>query len=746
MDVGRSHAQRDPCDQDGEQRGRPCRLQEHEESPLHSLSGDKVVRSTRYGVSACPPRLPHELPTNCGTSAVGVVQSEFYWILRTHVKGGRGSDSRRAGSGLAAASGSASVSSGLVLVRRFTLETSLTTRLRESVLVCDGAMGTMLYARGVSINRCFDELNLSRPESVQEIHRAYLQAGTQMVETNTFGANRGKLLPHGLEGRIDEINRRGVLLAREAVRESKQDAYVAGAVGPLGSPLHRADAPTPEDMQEMFREQIGTLAEAGVDCILIETISQLEEMRLAIRAARAVCDLPVLAQMTFTDEGSTIFGDHPEEIAPILLAEGADLIGVNCSTGPRPMLNVVERFAAAGELLLSAQPNAGSPQRVEGRYMYFCSPEYMASYARRFIQRAGVNLVGGCCGTTPEHIRAVAAAVRSLQPKRTETIFVTTREAPPPEVDPIPPMEKSPFAAKLLSGSFVASVELNPPRGIDTRKVIDGAREIREAGVDAVNIPDGPRASARMSPLALGAVLRETVGAEVLLHYCCRDRNLLGMQSDLLGAHALGLRNLIIITGDPPKLGDYPNATAVFDVDSIGLTGIVSKLNHGQDLAGNAIGEPTAFLIGVGVDPGAPNLDEEVRRLRAKIEAGAECIFTQPVYEGRKLRELLGRIEDLDLPILVGILPLTSHRNAEFFHNEVPGMTIPDPVRERMRKAGTGTHARREGVAIARAALEEARTLRGIRGAYVMPPFGRYRMALQVLDGFLSGPGEGRRD
>lgn len=623
-------------------------------------------------------------------------------------------------------------------MREANLDRSLLSRLEESVLVCDGAMGTMLYAKGVFINRCFDELNLSQPSIVEEVHRSYLAAGAQLIETNTFGANRSKLLPHGLETRIAEINAAGARIARKAIAESGKEAFVAGAVGPVGGLLHLSDSLSPDEMRELFREQIAGLLEGGVDCIMIETISHLEEIRQAIRAARSLSDLPIIGQMTFTEDGTTLFGDRPEEVAAALLAEGADVVGANCSIGPKAMLEVLERMVASSDFPVSAQPNAGSPQRVDGRYMYFCSPEYMASYARRFIVGMGVRLVGGCCGTTPEHIRAVASAVRSLQPQRTE-IVTFPPETRPEDAKPVPIREKSAFADRMLSRRFVASVELDPPRGTDVRKVVAGARELMAAGVDAVNIPDGPRASARMSSLGLGVLLAREVGIEVLLHYCCRDRNLLGMQSDLLGAHALGLRNLILITGDPPKLGDYPNATAVFDVDAIGLTEIVHRLNHGRDMAGNPIGDPTSFLIGVGVNPAARTMSEEVRRLRRKVSAGAEYALTQPVFDIARLRDLLDQTEDVQIPILVGILPLTSHRNAEFYHNEVPGMNIPEEVRERMRAAGSGEAARREGVEIAREALAMALEFPRVRGTYVMPPFGRYEMALEVLDGHLGG-------
>ncbi len=627
-------------------------------------------------------------------------------------------------------------------MREANLESEFLSRLRESVLVCDGAMGTMLYAKGIYINRCFDELNLSQATLVEEVHRSYLAAGAQIIETNTFGANRSKLLPHGLETKIAEINAAGAAIARRAVAESGKEAFVAGAVGPVGGLLHLTGSLTPDEMFDLFREQMQGLVDGGVDCILIETISHIEEMRQAIRAARSLCDLPIVGQMTFTEDGTTLFGDRPEDVARALLAEGADVVGANCSIGPKPMLEVLERLATAGEFPISAQPNAGSPQRVDGRYIYFCSPEYMASYARRFILGAGVRLVGGCCGTTPDHIRALASAVRSLQPKRAEVVTFSQVESPA-EITRVPILKKSRFAERLLTRRFVASVELDPPRGTDIRKVVAGAETLRDAGVDAVNIPDGPRASARMSSLSLGVLLARGVGIEILLHYCCRDRNLLGMQSDLLGAHALGLRNLILITGDPPKLGDYPNATAVFDVDAIGLTEIVDRLNRGRDMAGNPIGDPTSFLIGVGVNPAAMNPAEEMRRLRRKVAAGAEYVLTQPVFDANRLNDLLDRTEDVTVPILVGILPLTSYRNAEFYHNEVPGMSIPEEVRERMRLAGTGEAARREGVRIAREALEGALQSSRVRGTYVMPPFGRYEMALEVLDGFMGREAEG---
>jgi methionine synthase / methylenetetrahydrofolate reductase(NADPH) len=613
-------------------------------------------------------------------------------------------------------------------------------RLRESVLLCDGAMGTMLYARGVFINRCFDELNLSSPALVEEVHQEYLRAGADIIETNTFGANRYKLVRHGLEDKVAEINRVAVGIARRAIETVHRDALVAGSVGPLGNPLQSLDPLSLADLRVIYAEQIQGLVDGGIDLLMVETIARREEMEAAIRAAREIApDLPIVAQMSFNEDGRTVRGDDAGDLADWMRAIGADVVGANCAIGPKPMLECLEAMSRRGDFMLAAQPNAGTPQWFEGRYIYFSSPEYMAEYARRFIMSCGVRIIGGCCGTTPDHIRAMSATVRSLHPARAEVLTGAGESGPPP-AEPIPFAERSRFARKLAEGRFAVSVEVSPPRGTETARIIEAARLLHAAGVDAVNIPDGPRASARVAPMALGILLGREVGIEVLLHYCCRDRNLLGMQSDLLGAHVLGLRNLIIITGDPPKLGDYPNATAVYDVDSIGLTRIVRRLNHGLDLVGKPLGPPTAFVTGVGVNPAAPNLEEEIRRFRLKIEAGAECAFTQPVFDTDRLHDFLDRTDDVQIPILIGILPLTSFRNAEFYHNEVPGMNIPEEIRERMRQAGSGEDARRTGVEIARQALMESRRFPRIRGAYVMPPLGRYELALQVLEGILEPP------
>jgi homocysteine S-methyltransferase len=600
-------------------------------------------------------------------------------------------------------------------------------RLQDGVVVGDGAMGTMLYARGVFVNRCFDELNLSNPALVRSVHEEYLEAGADIVETNTFGAHRFKLGPHGFDQQVRKINREGARLAREAAQGR---GLVAGSVGPLGKPLEPLGNITFDEAVRAYREQAEGLIEGGVDLFAIETIPALDQARAAVTAVRAVSALPITVSMTFTEEGTTFYGDTPEDVVRTLEDWDVSVVGANCSQGPQPMLETVQRMAAvARRLKLSAMPNAGAPAMVDGRYVYLCTPEYMASYARRFIA-AGVSVVGGCCGTTPAHIRNLVRSVRMVQPARQVVTIVppvVAKEALPP----IPREEKSPLA-KRLGKKFVVSVELDPPKGADPGRIIDRAQYCKENEIDAINVADGPRASARMSAQSLCVLMQTKVGVDTILHYTCRDRNLLGIQSDLLGAYALGLRNILAITGDPPKLGDYPDATAVYDVDSIGLIRIMDHLNHGRDLAGNAIGPPLAIHIGCGADPSKPDLEKEVRRLEEKVKAGAEYVMTQPVYDPRTVETFLGMIRHLQVPVLIGILPLYSHKNAEFLHNEVPGMTIPEDIRERMRVAGSGEGAQAEGVRIAQEALLAVRDL--VQGAYVMPPFNKVDLAVRVIE------------
>lgn len=601
-------------------------------------------------------------------------------------------------------------------------------RIAEGVVVADGATGTMLYARGVFLNRCFDELNLSNPSLVRSVHEEYVEAGADLIETNTFGAHRYKLGPHSLEKQVRKINAEGARLAREAAAGR---AYVAGALGPLGKPLVPFGNITAADATAAWREQAEGLVEGGIDLFLIETMPSLDQARAALAAVRAVSDLPAVVSVTFNEEGTTFYGDKPEDVVRVLEDLGVAVIGANCSQGPQPMLETVQRMAAAAKTArLSAMPNAGAPAFVDGRYVYLCTPEYMASYARRFLA-AGVSLVGGCCGTTPAHIKNLVRSVRMGQPSRDAvTVLPPTRAKEAPA--PVARAEKSPLARKLAQKRFVVSVELDPPRGADAGAILEKAQYCKENEVDVINVADGPRASARMSAQSLCLLLKDQVGIDTILHYTCRDRNLLSIQSDLLGAYALGLRNVLAITGDPPKLGDYPDATAVYDVDSVGLIRIMDHLNHGCDLAGNLIGPALGLHIGCGADPSKPDQEKEIQRLEAKVKAGAEYVMTQPIYDPRTLETFLKAAKPFGVPVLVGLLPLYSHKNAEFLHNEVPGMRIPDEIRERMKKAGSGDEARLEGVKIAQEALLVARELAA--GAYIMPPFNKVDLAVRVIE------------
>ncbi len=602
-------------------------------------------------------------------------------------------------------------------------------RLKHAILVCDGAMGTMLYARGIYFNRCFDELNLTQPQLVTAIHREYLAAHADILETNTFGANDFKLKPHGLEDQVHAINRRGAELARQAAGD---EIYVAGAIGPLNIQVEPLGTIKRQEALLAFQQQVKGLLEGGVDLFILETFSDPTEICLAIEAVRSLSDLPIVAQMTFDAEGKTPMGVEPETVVRILQDQGADVIGANCSVGPQPMLEVIERMAKAGAQWLSAQPNAGNPRLVDGRLLYLSTPEYHAEFARRFIV-AGAHIVGGCCGTTPQHIRAIANAVRAMQPRKS-SVTVLAATATPAEVKVVPRERKSALAARL-GRKFVVSVEVLPPRGLDVSPVLEGVRQLVGFGIDAVNIPDGPRASSRMAPMALAQIIERSLPVETILHYCCRDRNLLGMQSDLLGQHALGLRNILVITGDPPKLGDYPDATGVFDVDSIGLTRIIHGLNHGYDVAGNAIGQPTAWHIGVGANPAAIDLQLEVDRLQQKIEAGAEYVLTQPVFDHKQLELFFDKIHHLDIPIMVGIMPLVNYRTVEFLNNEVPGVHVPSKVAKQLAQAENSEHAKQIGIHIAQQTILAVRKMEPVKGIYLMPPFtkDKYEMAIQVL-------------
>ena len=604
----------------------------------------------------------------------------------------------------------------------------------DRILVFDGAMGTMLYAKGVYINRCYDELNLSNPDLVREIHTEYIRAGADIIETNTFGATAHKLQQYGLEGNLHEINAIAAKVAREAAGDR---AYVAGAIGPLGLRIEPYGPTSFDEARDLFKAQATALLEGGVDLFCLETFSDVSEIRQAIAAIRELCDLPIIAQMTIMTDSNTMFGTTPELFTERLDTWGADVIGLNCGVGPAIILGALERMREVTKKKLSAQPNAGLPRDVQGRQFYMCSPEYMSKFAKRFIQ-SGAKLIGGCCGTTPSHIKLISDSVRAASPRAQRIAFTpgttVTVETTPSDIHVVPPEERSAWGRKIAHGEFVTSVEVLPPKGVDAKKTLDSIRLLKDAGVDGVNIPDGARAQSRMSALATAVLVEQQIGIESVLHYCCRDRNLLGMMSDLLGAAALGLRNILVITGDPPKMGPYPDATAVFDIDSIGLTNMVNKLNHGLDLGNNPIGEPTAFCIGVGVNPGAINLDEEIKRFEWKVEAGAQYAITQPVFDTDQLRDFLKRIEHVRIPIIAGIWPLVSFRNAEFLHNEVPGVRVTPSIMDRMRKASTVSKeaGREEGLKIARESLLEVRD--EIQGVQVSAPFGNVKYALEVFE------------
>ena len=599
-------------------------------------------------------------------------------------------------------------------------------RIDKRPVVCDGAMGTMLYSKGISLNRCYDELNAAMPQLVKEVHLAYLKAGAEVIETNTFGANNFRLQKFGLGEKGREFNLAGARLAREVAGD---DLYVAGAVGPLGVRLEPLGLTSREEARAAFREQIAALVEGGVDLIIVETMMDLNEARQALLAAREVGQFPIITQMTVQDDGITPTGTLPEDFARALDEWGADLIGVNCSVGPAAVLETLERIAAVTEKRLSAQPNAGMPRTVEGRNLYLCSPEYMASYARRFIQ-AGARLVGGCCGTTPEHIKAIKTAVRSLSPQRAR-VSVEVMARPGRTLPPVPVASRSRLAGKLSRQEFPVLVEVVPPKGCDATKEVEGAQYLLERGIDAVNIPDGSGATARMSALTLAALLQQRAGIEVLLHYSSRDRNVLTIQSDLLGAHALGLRNLLALTRDTPQYSTVLESDAS-EVDAIGLVNLLSNLNRGLDVGANPLGAQTAYLVGASVNPYALNLEEELRRFQHKVEAGADFAVTQPVFQVEQLAKFLERARSFapHLPVIAGIWPLTSFRNAEFMNNEVPGISVPPAVMERMRAADSGERARQEGLMIAQETLREIRSL--VQGVQIAAPFGRYALAVEV--------------
>lgn len=622
----------------------------------------------------------------------------------------------------------------------------LTEALGARAVLFDGAMGTEIYKRGVFINRSYDEVSVSQPDLVREIHQAYLSAGAEVLTTNTFGANRMRLAPFGLDERADEINAASARLARQVAGGR---AWVVGSMGPVGAALAPVGKLSPGEAFAVFRDQARVLAENGVDAFLLETFANLQEMWQAVRAVRAVCDLPIIGSVTFPPEplGREGYrGTTPEEAAKVMDGWRLDGIGVNCSHGPRGVLEQAEALLSATTRPVIAMPNAGMPQVVEGRTIYLAGPEYMAEYARRLAQ-IGVRGIGGCCGTTPAMIKEMRTYLRSISPVHV-AVSAPAASAEGPLLSrgsaPIPVEERSTFAAKLRAGKFCVSVELDPPKGVEAHKAVEGAAMLHQAGVDVVNIADGPRAVARMGPAALSQLVRaRTPALETVVHYCCRDRNLLGMQMDLLGAHALGLHNILAVTGDPPKMGTYPDATAVFDIDSIGLISFIQLLNRGLDFAGEPVGGQTALFVGAGCNPGAVDVGLEAARFGRKVEAGAEYFFSQPVFDQDLLLGFLDRTAAFsEVPFLVGIMPLVSTRNAEFLHNEVPGMQIPAPVLAAMRAAPSREAQREVGIEVARETLAAVKAHPRVRGVYVYPPFGSYRAVLRVLEGIVDGIAE----
>jgi methionine synthase / methylenetetrahydrofolate reductase(NADPH) len=600
-------------------------------------------------------------------------------------------------------------------------------------VLADGAMGTVLYARGVFINRCYDELNLSDPALILSIHEEYLQAGAEILETNTFGANRFRLSRHGLAGKVAEINAAGVRLASQAVKQLKDkqagEAWVGGSVGPLGVRLEPLGKTGLDEAREAFAEQIKALKEAGADLLIIETMPALNEARVALEAAREIApELPALAMVTVDDEGNCLDGTSPAQAAALLTEWGASAVGVNCSTGPATVLTAIEAMRGATSLPLAAMPNAGMPREVDGRNIYMCSPEFMARFARKAIA-AGAQIVGGCCGTTPNHIRAMRSEMRAID---AQTRVEVSGAAPAlnTETPPAPLTERSRIGALVAEGGFVTLVEIVPPKGIDCSKEIEGARLLAQLGVHGINVPDSPRASARMSAQSLCIQIQQNTGIETVLHYTCRDRNILSIQSDLLGASSIGLRNILCLTGDPPKLGNYPDATAVFDVDAIGLVNIVRRLNHGLDIGANSIGASTNFTIAVAANPGVPDIEQELRRFAFKVEAGAEYAITQPVFDLSLLEIFLERIKDFRIPVIAGIWPLTSLRNAEFMKNDLR-VSMPEEIMQRMAECATPDAARREGIKIAQEMLKAVRPM--VQGVQVSAPFGRYTAAAEVI-------------
>src|SRR5436305_182059 len=628
------------------------------------------------------------------------------------------------------------------------MEHTLLTQLQQRPLLCDGAMGSLLYARGITYEKCFDALNLSQPELISSIHREYINAGAQIIETNSFGANRAKLEAYNLEGQVRDINRSAVRLAREAREVSGQPVFVAGAVGPTGRPLQAPDEHRLSELRAIFREQIEALLEGGADLLILETFSSLAELRQAVLAAQEAGGVPIVAQMSFYEDGHTLSGQSPARVAAVLNDLGVNVMGTNCSVGPAATLDVMQEMISAVKqlgddlqatpALFSAQPNAGLPARIGNRFFYMATPDYFADYALRFAQ-AGVHLIGGCCGTTPRHIAAMRKAldehygistqfsmVKETEEKVTETSGDLTITSSLIEEEVILPRQGTPtqLQEKLAAGEFVVSVELDPPKGLNPTKILEGAALLQQAGVNCINIADSPMARVRMGCIAMARLIQDHLGLQTINHFTTRDRNLMALQSELLGAHALGIRNILALTGDPLRLGDYPNTTGVWDVDSIGLMQVLRGMNEGHDAAGSSIGAQACFHIGAALNLNMTEEEttQEIEKYRRKLEAGAHFIMTQPIYQPAPLLRFLERVGKPSIPLILGCIPLHSSRHAEFLHNEVPGITIPEEVRARMRAAGERGHE--EGLKLAQELLTAARSM--VQGVYLMPSYGRY--------------------
>jgi methionine synthase I (cobalamin-dependent)/5,10-methylenetetrahydrofolate reductase len=606
-------------------------------------------------------------------------------------------------------------------------------RLERAPLLADGAMGSQLYARGIPYDRCFDELNLTEPALIQRVHREYIRAGAELIETNTYGANRFKLAQYGLEDRVRDINFRAVKLAREAREECGEPVFLAGAIGPLGLPVAPVGTIAADEARSAFREQADALLEAGADLIVLETFGDLHELREAIVAVQAACDLPIVAQVSLTDDGRLLTGEGPGDVARLLASFQVDVIGVNCGVGPQSTLDAVEQMALPLFAQLSAMPNAGAPSRLEGRYLYYSTPEYFAEYARRFAS-AGVRLIGGCCGTTPAHIaamkQALAEQVVDAPPSIAFTAVPSTAATPQAEaIESAVSVEPTQLQRALAERKFVVSVELDPPKGLNPTRIVNGAALLADVGVDCINIGDSPMARVRMGCVSLALHIQRRVGLDTIIHFTTRDRNLMALQSELLGAHSHGIRNILALTGDPPRMGNLPQAKAVWDVDAIGLIKILKRMNEGQDWAGNSIGMQAQFFVGCAVNPVADDLELELDRFQRKLEAGADYVMCQPLYDMDQLTSFLNRVGKIPVPFLLGVMPLQSYRHAEFLHNELPGVSIPDHLRERMRLAGE--QGIQEGIRQSQEFLSAAQAY--CDGTYLMPSFGRYEMVAELV-------------